>query len=188
MIVASNNVGKLKEIREILSEYEISSLKDKNIDIDVVEDSDTFYGNASKKAREIYKLVHEPVIADDSGLCINVLNNFPGVLTHRFLGNNKTDLERNRALLGMLEDKSDRSAKVVCVIVYYDGENEIVSEGILEGNISTIERGNNGFGFDSIFEVNDKTLAEMSCEEKNNISARRIALNNLKLKLRCKKM
>ncbi len=91
MIVATNNKGKLEEIRKILSDYKIYSLKDKNLDIDVVEDEDTFIGNAKKKAIEIYNILHEETIADDSGLCINCLDGFPGVMTHRFLGDDATD-------------------------------------------------------------------------------------------------
>ena len=77
MILATNNKGKLIEIKKILNEYQIYSLKEKNIDIDVEEDQDTFEGNALKKAKEIYDIAHEEVIADDSGLCINCLNGFP---------------------------------------------------------------------------------------------------------------
>ena len=114
MIIATNNKGKIKEIKEIFNEYEIYSLNDKNINIDVVEDEDTFYGNALKKAKEIYKISKEEVIADDSGICINALNDFPGVLTHRFLGENATDEERDKELIRRVNNLSDRSAKVVC--------------------------------------------------------------------------
>lgn len=185
MILATNNKGKLKEIKEILTDYEIYSLNDKNIDIDVVEDADSFFGNAYKKAKEIFELTNEPVIADDSGLCINALNDFPGVLTHRFLGDNKTDEERNIELIKRADALSDRSAKVVCVLVYYDGKRTIVGEGILDGKISTTLRGENGFGFDPIFELpNGKTLAELSPLEKNKLSARYLAAIDLKEKLK----
>ena len=110
MILATNNIGKLKEIREILKEYEISSLKDKNIDIDVIEDQDTFVGNAKKKALEIYDITHEEVLADDSGLCIEALNDFPGVMTHRFLGENATDEERNQYLIDEVNKHENRNA------------------------------------------------------------------------------
>ena len=83
------------------------------------EDEDTFVGNASKKAREVYNVSHEEAIADDSGLCVNCLKGFPGVMTHRFLGDNKTDEERNIALIEKANALSDRSGKVVCVLVYY---------------------------------------------------------------------
>jgi len=184
MIFASNNNGKLKEVRSILSDYEIYSLKDKNVLIDVEEDQDTFLGNAKKKAKEIYDLTQEVTIADDSGLCINVLDGFPGVMTHRFLGNNATDIERNEYLINKLNDYSDRSAQVVCNMVYYDGVDFIVGEGILDGSITQKRRGENGFGFDDIFELsNGLTLAEISSEEKNLVSARFLALTDLKKKL-----
>lgn len=184
MIVATNNKGKIKEIKEIFNEYEICSLKDKNINIDVLEDADTFYGNALKKAVEIYNVFNEPVLADDSGLCIRALNDFPGVMTHRFLGDNASDEDRNNALIGMVNNLSDRSAKVVCVIVYYDGDNVLVGEGVIEGRISMTRKGTNGFGFDEIFELEDgRTLAELSSCEKNNISARYLALKDLERKI-----
>ena len=185
MIVATNNKGKLEEIRKILSDYEIYSLRDKGIDIDVEEDQDTFVGNARKKAKEIYELTKEATIADDSGLCINSLNGFPGVMTHRFLGEEASDRERNEYLIKEADQNEDRSAQVVCNLVYYDGKKEIVGEGILEGFISKECRGENGFGFDEIFELpNGLTLAEITPEEKNNISARSRAIKDLKRKMK----
>ena len=184
MILATNNKGKLEEIRKILTDYKIYSLKDKNINVDVEEDKDSFLGNAMKKAKEIYEISHEETIADDSGLCINCLDGFPGVMTHRFLGDDATDRMRNDYLINEVNKYEDRSAQVVCNLVYYDGEKEIVGEGVLNGFISTECRGNNGFGFDEIFELpNGLTLAELSFEEKNRISARSIAINALKKKL-----
>ena len=184
MILATNNKDKLEEIRKILTDYKIYSLKDKNINVDVEEDKDSFLGNAMKKAKEIYEISHEETIADDSGLCINCLDGFPGVMTHRFLGDDATDRMRNEYLINEVNKYEDRSAQVVCNLVYYDGEKEIVGEGVLNGFISTECRGNNGFGFDEIFELpNGLTLAELSFEEKNRISARSIAINALKKKL-----
>ena len=184
MILATNNKGKLEEIRKILTDYKIYSLKDKNINVDVEEDKDSFLGNAMKKAKEIYEISHEETIADDSGLCINCLGGFPGVMTHRFLGDDATDRMRNEYLINEVDKYKDRSAQVVCNLVYYDGEKEIVGEGILNGFISKECRGNNGFGFDEIFELpNGLTLAEITSEEKNEISARSIAIKNLKMKL-----
>ncbi len=184
MIIATNNKGKLNEIKKILSEYKIYSLKEKNIDIDVVEDQDTFVGNAKKKAMEIYELTKEEVIADDSGLCISALDGFPGVMTHRFLGDDATDKERNEYLINEVNKYNDRSAQVVCDLVYYNGEEVIVGEGILEGSISKEARGANGFGFDEIFELpNGLTLAELTSDEKNEVSARALAAKELKKKL-----
>lgn len=187
MILATNNKGKLKEIREILNDYEIHSLSDINVNIDVEEDQDTFCENASKKAKEIYAVTGIATIADDSGLCIDALNNWPGVLTHRFLGENKTDRERNLAIIERVNEyaNGDRRAHVVCNLVYFDGEKEIAGEGILYGYIVTEPRGENGFGFDEIFELeNGKTLAELTKEEKNELSARYLATVDLKNKLR----
>lgn len=184
MIFASNNKGKLEEIRKIFNEYRIYSLKEKNIDIDVIEDQDTFLGNAKKKAKEIYDIAHEEVIADDSGLCINSLDGFPGVMTHRFLGEDATSKERNIYLINELNKYENRSAEVVCNLVYYDGKKYKIGIGILNGKIAKECRGDNGFGFDEIFELdNGKTLAEISKEEKNKISARYMAAKDLKKKL-----
>ena len=184
MIVATNNLGKLKEIREILSEYEIYSLKDKEIDIDVIEDGETFLDNAKKKAFEIYEIVHDEVIADDSGLCITCLNGFPGVMTHRFLGDNVSDRDRNEYLINEVNKYSDRSAQVICNLVYFNGIDYVIGTGILNGFISKECRGENGFGFDEIFELpNGLTLAELSSDEKNKISARSLAIHDLKKKL-----
>lgn len=184
MIFASNNKGKLREIRDIFKEYEVKSLKEAEIDIEVDEDQDSFYGNALKKAKEIYEIVKEPVIADDSGICINVFEGWPGVLTHRFLGENSTSRERNLAMLEKLKESEDRSAAVVCSLVYYDGKDIVAGEGVINGTIAHECRGENGFGFDEIFELsNGYTMAELSIPEKNKISARSLAAVDLKKKL-----
>ena len=184
MIVATNNKGKIKELKSILKEYILYTLKDKNIEIDVVENEDTFIGNAKKKAKEIYELTKEETIADDSGLCIDVLNGFPGILTHRFLGEDRTDQERNDYLINEVNKYSNRKAEVVCNLVYYNGKDFIIGEGVIEGEISKEKRGKNGFGFDEIFLLpSGKTLAELSLEEKNKVSARALAAKDLRKKL-----
>lgn len=99
-----------------------------------------------------------------------------------------TDEERNNAILAKMENTKNRTAQVVCNLVYYDGINTLVGEGVLTGKIPTARRGNNGFGFDDVFELeNGKTLAELSGEEKNKISARRLAAEDLKKQLLIKK-
>lgn len=186
MIAATNNLGKLREIKDIFKEERVYSLKELGIDIDVEEDGKTFLENAKKKAIEIYKIAKskEGVIADDSGLCINALNGFPGVQTHRFLGEDATDKMRNEYLINQVNKYDDRSAQFICNMVYYDGNNIVVGEGVLDGVISKEPRGTNGFGFDEIFELsNGLTLAELSPEEKNSISARALALKDLKEKI-----
>ena len=88
LIFATNNIGKLEEIKKILNKHQIYSLKEKDININIIEDQQTFLDNARKKAIEIYRISGEETIADDSGLCIDCLNGFPGVMAHRFLGEN----------------------------------------------------------------------------------------------------
>ena len=186
IIVATNNKGKLKEIREILTDYGLLSLEEVGINVKVKEDENTFRGNSLKKANEIFKVANMPCIADDSGLCIDVFDGWPGVETARFLGDKASQEDRNKYILEKMKDKSgeERNAKVVCDIAYVDNENTTVVEGIIEGKISKEERGSNGFGFDSIFELEDgRTLAELSEKEKNDVSSRRIALEKLKNKL-----
>ncbi len=183
MIIATNNQGKLEEIKKIINRKDIYSLKDKNINIDIIEDGNTFLENAKKKAKAIFDITQEEVIADDSGLCIDCLKGFPGVNTHRFLGN-VSDKERNEYLINEVNKHSNRTCEFVCVIVYYNGKDYITSEGVTKGYISKEIKGTNGFGFDPIFELpNGLTLAEIPFEEKNKISARYLALTDLKRKM-----
>ena len=143
-----------------------------------------FLGNAKKKAMVIFDLTHEETIADDSGLCIKALNDFPGVMTHRFLGDAATDEMRNEYLINEVNKYDDRSASVVCILVYYDGSDFVVGKGVLKGTIAKERRGNNGFGFDEIFELpNGLTLAQLTPEEKNEISAQSLAEKSLKKQL-----
>ena len=186
IVMATNNQGKLNEVREILTDYEIVSLKDMNMQIEVEENEDTFEKNSLKKAMEISKILNMPCIADDSGLCIEELDGFPGVKTARFLGENASQEDRNDYLIKMLEEKQNRKATVVTVISYVDEKEgkQIVSRGEIQGYISKEKRGSNGFGFDEIFELeNGKTLAELNGEEKNQVSSRKIALENMKKQL-----
>lgn len=186
MIFATNNQNKLKEMKKLLSAFQIRGLKESEIYHEVEEDQDTFYGNALKKAKEIYEISKEPVIADDSGLCIPILKDWPGVLTHRFLGENATETDRNNAILEKMKEYQgkDRTANFVCNLVYYDGEKIVVGEGVVTGLISYERRGENVFGFDEIFELSDgRTFAELSMEEKNKVSARSLATLDLKKKL-----
>lgn len=188
MIFASNNQGKIREIKSIFNTEEIISLKEANVDIDVIEDADSFYGNALKKAKEIYEITHQPVIADDSGICIEAFAGWPGVLTHRFAGEEATEEERNKIMVDKVSTTPNKNAQVICNLVYYDGTDMIVGEGILNGTIVS-PRGTNGFGFDPIFELDTgKTLAELTSEEKNITSARYLAALDLhkKLQKKCK--
>ena len=186
ILIATNNKGKLEELKNLLKEYEILSMKDVNCNIEVVEDGKTFEENAKKKAKEIYDITKIPCIADDSGLCIDYFDGWPGIYTARFLGPNSTKEEINNYILEKMKNLKDgeRKAEVKCVVTYYNGTDFITGTGVIKGKIALNKRGNNGFGYDEIFELeNGKTYAEISEEEKNKISHRRKAINELKMKL-----
>ena len=185
IVIASGNKGKIKEAQEILKEYKIIPMNEIGIDVDVEEDQSTFEGNAIKKAEEIAKqLDGKMCIADDSGIEIAYLDGFPGVNTKRW--HKGTDRERNLAIIENLNGvpKENRKIRFVTAMAISDGVNTITAIGEIEGYVAEKPRGNNGFGFDEIFELgNGKTLAEISEKEKNEISARRVALELLKKKL-----
>lgn len=185
IIIASGNKGKIKEAQEILSEYKIIPIKEIGVDIDVEEDKETFEENAIKKALEISKYLNgRKCISDDSGIEIEYLNGFPGVFTKRW--HSGSDRDRNLEIISKLKDvpKEKRKVKWISAIALAEGENIITAVAYIEGYIAENVRGDNGFGFDEIFELeNGKTLAELSSEEKNKISARKMALELLKEKL-----
>ena len=185
MIIASGNKGKIEEVIEILKEYKIIPMKELGINIEVEEDKDTFEGNAIKKAETIAReLKGKMCIADDSGIEIDYLNGMPGVFTKRW--HQGTDRDRNLEILRKLEGvkKEERKIHFTTAIAISDGKSTICELGKINGYVANEPRGENGFGFDEIFELEDgRTLAEMSPEEKNEISARKIALENLRKRL-----
>lgn len=187
ILVATTNKGKLREIKEILTDFEIVSLEDINCKIDVLEDGKTFKENAIKKAIEISKATNMNCIADDSGLCIDEFDGWPGVITDRFLGEGVTWEEKNEYILNKMKDlpKEKRIARHCVSIAYVElSGKEIVVQAENIGHIADAPRGENGFGFDVIFELEDgRTQAELSADEKNTISSRRKALEELKSKL-----
>lgn len=184
IIIASGNKGKIKEVQEIFgNNFKIISLNELGIDIDVEEDKETFEENAIKKAETIANFINDGrfVISDDSGIEVEALDGFPGVKTKRWFDG--TDRERNLALISKLNEKSkdNRKVKFVTAIAISNGKESFCEIGVLEGKITKEPRGDNGFGFDEIFELpNGKTLAELTDEEKNKISSRKIALEKVK--------
>lgn len=187
ILVASTNEGKIKEIKQILGNSEIITLNDIKNTVEVIEDGNTFEENAKKKAKEIYNITLVPCIADDSGICIKKYNGWPGVKTARFLGEEKAgdtySSERNKFVLSKMKglEKEERQVDYITVIAYYDGKQFKIGKGILSGYIAKETKGSNGFGFDEIFELKDgRTLAELNSEEKNKISSRRKALEEIK--------
>ncbi len=187
ILAATNNKGKIKEIKEILENYEVISLKDINLEIEVVEDGKTFEENAIKKASEIYNKTKIPCIADDSGIEIEEYNGWPGVLTARFLGEDKQTneyaKERNQYILEKMKnlDKSKRKVNHITCIAYCDENGIKTAIAKQNGYIAIKPKGKNGFGFDEIFELpNGKTMAELEPQEKNEISSRKKALEKIK--------
>ena len=182
LIIASGNKGKIKEVQEIFEKYKVISMQSIGVDIDVEEDQETFEKNAIKKAEVIAKLLNgKKCIADDSGIEIESLNGFPGVFTKRWFDG--TDRQRNLKIIEKLKgfSKENRKIRFTTAIALSDGKDTICEICTIDGFVSEEVRGENGFGFDEIFELeNGKTLAELSQEEKNEISARKIALEKIK--------
>jgi len=170
MIFASNNEGKIKEIKKIFKNYEILSLNDVNINIDIEENGNSYYDNALIKAKKIYEITNIPTIADDSGLEILGLNRWPNINTHRV---SDDDYQRNLIFLEKTKDISDKRIEAVCTLVYVDENNIIDATGRLKGTITDKIYEGNGFGFDKIFKLpNGKIVSHLTSEEKNEISAR----------------
>lgn len=186
IIMASNNEGKIKEAQKILKEYKIITMSELNINVDVEEDKETFAENAVLKAETISKISNGMLcIADDSGIEVEYLNGFPGVKTKRWFDG--TDRQRNLALIEKLNSipKENRKVKFTTAIAVSNGKDTIVVTDFMEGYISNEPRGDNGFGFDEIFELEDgRTLAELNQEEKNSISSRKKALEKMSLELK----
>lgn len=184
IIVASNNKGKIREIQDILKEYKVISMKDLGIDIEIEEDGETFEENALIKARTIAKMTGKLCIADDSGLCIEAFDGFPGIKTARFLGENATQAEKNNYIVEKVQGlpRGKRKSKFICTIAVVTPEKEEKTfTGELEGYITTEIRVEGGFGMDPIFELEDgKTLAEIGTQAKDKISHRYKALVQLR--------
>lgn len=192
LIVASNNQHKIKEIKQMLSQFpfEVVSLKEAGIDIDVEETGVTFMENAYLKANEIFKIAGgSMVLADDSGLSVASLDGAPGIFSARFAGEHGNDKANNEKLLSLLEGESEerRKAKFICALVLISNKDEIIKVlGEVEGVITAEFREEEGFGYDPLFFVKEynKTFAQVSSEEKNAISHRGRAFEKLKNELR----
>lgn len=193
LIIASNNEGKIKEIKRVLNDInvEVLSLKDIGLDIDVEEDGLTFEENAKKKSIEIYKELIKRgqgnfiVMSDDSGLEVDYLKGEPGVFSARYAGEHGNDKKNNEKLLLNLNgiDYKDRSARFVCQLAIVNDKNEYRSvKGTVDGYILEAEKGDGGFGYDPLFfyEPLNKSFGELTMEEKNKISHRGVALQKVR--------
>jgi XTP/dITP diphosphohydrolase len=186
IVLATTNKGKIKELQSLLSSLnlQIISIDDLDKTLEVIEDQDTFAGNALKKATAYMKYTGLPAIADDSGLCVDYLNGEPGVYSARFAGENSTDQDNNNKLLILLDDVpvNSRTAHFTSAIalVMPNGEKHVV-EGECKGIITRESVGDNGFGYDPLFFVPEanKTFAQMDDDQKNKVSHRGKAFTKL---------
>ena len=185
IIFATGNMGKLDEIRQILTGYEIVSMKEAGASIDIEENGQTFEENALIKARAVHAVTGGLVMADDSGLEVDALNKEPGVYSARYLGEDTPYDIKNAKILERLKDVPDekRTARFVCAIaaVCPDG-SELVVRGVMEGVIAHEIAGMRGFGYDPIFMVPEfgMTNAELTNEQKNEASHRGKALRAMR--------
>lgn len=192
LAIATNNAHKLSEIRAILGDSfeQLLSLKDLGIDVDVEETGTTLEENALLKARTICKLCKLPTLADDTGLMVDALDGAPGVYSARYAGEAHNDANNRALLLKNLEGKTSRRAHFSTVIaICYPNGDFITANGRVEGSILHEERGNEGFGYDSLFYIDElgKTFAQATPEEKNSVSHRGRALHAMLEKLNSQK-
>ena len=187
LIFATGNENKMKEIRMILGDldYEILSMKEAGIEVDIVEDGKTFEENAIIKATAICEIAGCVVLADDSGLEVDYMDKQPGIMSARWMGEDTSYRIKNQKIIDNLAGVPDekRTARFVCAIAAAFPDGRVVTKrGTIEGRIGYEERGENGFGYDPIFYLPEygKTTAELSPEEKNKISHRGKALELIK--------
>lgn len=181
IVFASNNKGKIKEVKKILSEFTILTLEDIGFTEEIEETGTTFEENSYIKALAVSKKTSYPVLSDDSGLSVNALLGRPGVYSKRF-SKEGTSKSNNLLLLQLLKDKKDRSAQFICVMTFIYKETVLTSKGIVNGLITKEFRGPENFGYDPLFLVEEYglTMAEMGSELKNTLSHRGLALKNIK--------
>lgn len=190
IVFATGNAGKMREIREILADLdvEVLSMKEAGVEVEICEDGATFEENARIKARAVASCVDAIVLADDSGLEVDYLDRAPGVYSARFLGEDTSYEVKNQAILDKLSGvpKEQRSARFVCAIAaVLPGGEELLTKAAIEGYIGEKPAGGGGFGYDPIFYVDAYgcSTAELSAEQKNEISHRGKALRAMKEQL-----
>lgn len=182
LIFATHNPNKVKEIQELLPEHiQLKSLDDIGMTEEIVEDGDSIEANAWIKAKAVARQFNLPCFADDTGLEVDALHGRPGVKSARYAGESKDDDANKKKLLQELDSKSERTARFKTVIAYIKGEIEQEFTGICEGHITTQPSGEDGFGYDPIFQPLGftRTFAEMTPKEKNEISHRSLAFQQL---------
>lgn len=186
IVLASGNAHKIKEIQQMLPEFQIKGYKELGLDFEIEEDGKTFYENALIKAKSVSDALNLPALADDSGICVDVLNGAPGIYSARYAGDG-VDEHNNQLLLKNLQNETNRKAKFVCCMVLYSPNGEIITAtGETHGSILYVPEGENGFGYDPIFFSDDlkKCLGVATSEEKNTISHRFRAIEGIRNKLK----
>ena len=189
LVIASGNKGKLREIQHILAPLKIEIIPQSTLNVpECDEPFSTFIENALAKARNASKYSGLPALADDSGLCVDVLQGEPGVHSARYAGDAKSDLANNQKLLAVLANVDNRHAHFYCVIVLVRHEHDpepIIAEGLWTGEILSEFRGDDGFGYDPLFldAKTGKTVAELPIEIKSRISHRGHAMAKLLQKI-----
>lgn len=184
-MLATGNQGKVKELANLLSPYEINIKPQSEFNVsDADETGTTFIENAIIKARHAAKITGLPAIADDSGLEVDALNGAPGIYSARYAGENANDALNNAKLLAEMAEKTNRSARFHCVLVYMKHHLDptpIVCHGVWEGKILTTAQGEQGFGYDPLFwlEQQQMTSAQLPRDVKNQLSHRGQALQQL---------
>ncbi len=189
LVLATKNRDKIREIREILSDFpiEIKTLEDFPDMPDVEEDGATLDENAIKKARAFHEFTGLPALADDTGLEVDALDGAPGVYSSRFAGEEATYADNREKLLREMASvpAEARGAQFRCVVAFVNGDQVLTAEGIVRGTITREPAGSDGFGYDPVFFVPElgRTFAEIDLETKNKISHRGIAFRKMKAKL-----
>jgi XTP/dITP diphosphohydrolase len=182
IIFATNNQNKVEEVRAVLgSRFNIITLKEAGIDIDIPEPHDTLEANATEKSKTIFEITKQNCFSEDTGLEVEALNGEPGVKSARYAGESRSFDDNIEKLLSKLASSDDKSARFRTVISLILDEKEYFFEGICNGRIITERKGNNGFGYDPVFipDGSDKTFAEMDMAEKNKFSHRKKAMEKL---------
>ncbi|HEC2146375.1 TPA: XTP/dITP diphosphatase [Staphylococcus delphini] len=183
IVIASSNQGKINDFKVIFSEDNVIGINEMIEDFDVEETGTTFEENARLKSEAAAKLLNATVIADDSGLEVAALNGEPGVYSARYAGGQKSDEANIEKVLKGLENEENRAARFVCVISMTTATGETTTfKGTVDGEITLSQIGENGFGYDPIFLIPErqKTMAQLTAEEKSEISHRRKAIDQLK--------
>jgi len=186
IILATHNADKRKEMMAALTDLnvEILSLVDFPQVGEIVEDGETLTENAIIKAKAVFDITGIPAISDDTGLSVDALHGAPGVYSARYAGENATYDDNVEKLVDEMKNvlPENRGAQFQTIIVYIDKDRELIVDGVVKGQIANASKGVGGFGYDPVFYIpeQEKTFAEMTIQEKNQISHRGIALRNLK--------